>query len=47
MTKKQMEKLSEKVFFSFWGKYTVIRFATSWSTRKEDVETLCQVIEEL
>ena len=47
MTKKQMEKLSEKLLFSFWGKYTVIRFATSWSTRKEDVETLCQVIEEL
>lgn len=47
VTKKQMEKLSEKVLFSFWEKYTVIRFATSWSTRKEDVEALGQVIEEL
>lgn len=42
-----MEKLTEKATFSFWEKYTVIRFATSWSTQKEDVETLCQVIEEL
>ena len=51
MTKKQMEKLSEKATFSFWEKYdnelTVFRFATSWFTRKEDVEPLCQVIEEL
>lgn len=51
VTKEQMEKLSEKVLFSFWEKHddelTVIRFATSWSTRKEDVEALCQVIEEL
>ena len=51
VTKEQMKKLSEKVVFSFWEKYddelTVIRFATSWSTRKEDVEALCQVIEEL
>lgn len=51
MTKKQMEKLTEKATFSFWEKYdnelTVFRFATSWFTRKEDVETLCQVIEEL
>ena len=35
----------------FWEKYddelTVIRFATSWSTQKEDVEALCQVIEGL
>ena len=51
MTKEQMEKLSEKVIFSFWEKdddeLTVIRFATSWSTQKEDVEALCQVLEEL
>ena len=51
VTKEQMEKLSEKVVYSFWEKYdeelTVIRFATSWSTRKEDVEALCQVIESL
>lgn len=51
VTKEQMEKLSEKVVYSFWEKYddelTVIRFATSWSTQKEDVEALCQVIEGL
>lgn len=47
----QMKKLSQKVSFSYWEKYddthTVIRFATSWSSRKEDVEALCKVIEEL
>ncbi len=47
----QMTKLSQKVIFSYWEKYddkhTVIRFATSWSSRKEDVEALCKVIEEL
>lgn len=47
----QMKKLSQKVIFSYWEKYddkhTIIRFATSWSSRKEDVEALCKVIEEL
>lgn len=39
-----MGKLKEKVAFSFWEKYddthTVVRFATSWSTTKEDIEYL-------
>ena len=41
---KDMERLSEKVVFSFWEKYdensTVVRFATSWSTRDEDIDEL-------
>ena len=47
----QMKKLSQKVSFSYWEKYddthTVIRFATAWSSRKEDVDALCKVIEYL
>lgn len=40
----EMERLKEQVVFSFWEKYddahTVVRFATSWATRREDIETL-------
>ena len=40
----RMKKLREKVRFSFWEKYdenhTVVRFATSWSTTEEDINTL-------
>ncbi|MBR6709051.1 MAG: low specificity L-threonine aldolase [Clostridia bacterium] len=40
----QMKRLSGEVSFSFWEKlgdtHTVVRFATSWSTRKEDIEAL-------
>ncbi len=39
-----MEKLKEKVVFSFWEKYddnhTVVRFATTWSTTIEEIEQL-------
>lgn len=45
---KQMEKLKEKVGFSFWEKvddnHTIIRLATSWSTRKDDVEKLKELL---
>ena len=44
----QMEKLKENVGFSFWenadSNHTVVRFATSWSTRKEDVEKLRELL---
>lgn len=44
----QMKKLKENVGFSFWEKsddnHTVIRLATSWSTRKEDVEKLKELL---
>lgn len=44
----KMEKLKEKVVFSFWEKYdedhTVVRFATSWATKMEDVEKLDEVL---
>ena len=40
----KMNELSKYVRFSFWEKYndshTVVRFATSWATKREDVESL-------
>ncbi|MDO4283932.1 MAG: beta-eliminating lyase-related protein [Eubacteriales bacterium] len=40
----QCRRLQEHVSFSFWEKadetHTVVRFATSWATRMEDVEAL-------
>ena len=42
------QKLEQSVVFSFWEKYdethTVVRFATSWGTRMEDVEQLADVL---
>ena len=39
-----MERLKQKVSFSFWEKYdethTVVRFAVSWSTTEEDLKAL-------
>ena len=44
----QMERLREKVIFSFWEKkddtHTVVRFATSWATKMEDVENLAALL---
>ena len=44
----QLEKLREHVATGFWEKYdensSVIRFATSWATRKEDVDALIEML---
>lgn len=44
----KMKELSEKVVFGFWETYsetqTVVRFATSWSTSKEDLEYLKSIL---
>lgn len=44
----KMEKLKEEVAFSFWEKvdeeHTVVRFATSWSTTREDIEKLRELL---
>ena len=46
-----MEKLAQKVEFSFWEKkdenHTVIRFATSWATTMEDVDELIKLIKQI
>ena len=43
-----MKELAEQVAFSFWERLdesrTVVRFATSWATRMEDVETLIRLL---
>lgn len=48
MENEKLKKLSRKVVYSFWEKFddnnTVIRFATSWATKKEDVEKLITLI---
>lgn len=44
MENKKLEALGHEVAYSFWEKFdenhTVIRLATSWSTREEDIENL-------
>ncbi|MDD6212829.1 MAG: aminotransferase class I/II-fold pyridoxal phosphate-dependent enzyme [Clostridiales bacterium] len=44
----KMAELREKVVFCFWEKYdenhTVVRFATSWATTKEDIEKLSRYL---
>ena len=44
----KMEQLKQNVVFSFWEKkdedHTVVRFATSWATRMEDVEKLAALL---
>ena len=44
----RMAQLAQQVAFSFWEKadetHTVVRFATSWATRPEDVDTLLALL---
>lgn len=44
----KMNELSKYVRFSFWEKHndshTVVRFATSWATKREDVESLIALL---
>lgn len=44
----KMKELEKSVTFSFWEKYdenhTVVRFATSWATKEEDVNKLIELI---
>lgn len=48
MENTQMEALKKEVAFSFWEKYdethTVVRFATSWATKEEDVKALLDLL---
>ncbi len=44
----KMEELKKNVVFGFWEKYdenhTVVRFATSWATKQEDIDELSKYI---
>lgn len=46
-----MKNLSENVDFSFWEKYdnnhTVVRFATSWATTYDDIDSLEQILDKI
>lgn len=48
MKNADLEELGKEVEYSFWEKYdenhTVIRFATSWATQKENVAKLCELL---
>ena len=48
MDNEKMRSLSELVEFSFWEKYddshSIIRFASSWATRMEDVRKLSEIL---
>ncbi len=46
----ELERLRHKAGFSVWEKpdvnHTVVRFATSWATKEEDIETLLELLKE-
>lgn len=48
MENEVMERLKNKVALSFWEKYdekhTIVRFATSWATKREDIEELYRLL---
>ena len=50
VSEQQRKELAERVNFSVWEQYdethSIIRFATSWATREEDVNALCRILRE-
>lgn len=50
LTNKEIERLQKKVSFDLWDKpdaeHTVVRFASSWATKEEDIEALMQLLDE-
>lgn len=50
LTNKEIERLQKKVSFDLWDKpdaeHTVVRFASSWATKAEDIEALMQLLDE-
>ncbi len=47
----KLEQIAQKVKYSFWEKYddthTVVRFASSWATTKENLEALKRILEQI
>ena len=47
----QLAQLSENFSFAYWGRideeHSAVRFCTSWATRPESVEALCEALEKL
>ena len=50
VSEQQRKELAERVDFSVWEQYdethSIIRFATSWATREEDVNARCRILRE-
>ena len=50
MKDETLEKIKDQVRYSFWEKpddtHTVIRFATSWATKEEDVDALLELMKQ-
>ncbi len=48
LSNSEIERLKEKVIFSFWEKYdadhTVVRFVTSWATTEEEIKLLAEIL---
>ena len=48
VSEQQRKELAERVDFSVWEQcdetHSIIRFATSWATREEDVNALCRIL---
>jgi len=46
-----LDKLGKEFSYSFWGKadedHSIVRFCTSWATRPEDVDALCEKIQSI
>ena len=51
LTDQQMEKIGQTIRFSFWERldedHSVVRFATSWATRPEDIDALMDTLDAL
>ena len=49
LSKEEIEKLSGKVTFDFWDpvddNHQVVRFATSWATKEEDIDELMALLD--
>lgn len=49
LTNKEIEKLKDEVGFDLWDRpdaeHTVVRFASSWATKEEDIEALMELLD--
>ena len=49
LSNEEIEQLKDKVSFEFWGPYDeghqIVRFATSWATREEDIDALMKIFD--
>ena len=51
LSKEEIAWLSKKVSFDFWypvdENHQVVRFATSWATKEEDIDMLMNILDEM